>query len=478
MPDESSLTPHPAYLPPGTVVGPWRVVAWAGSGVHGAVYRVVPVDDPQAPPVALKMARMPRDPRFVREAQLLSRLHHPSIPRLLGSGLWLHPSGLVFPYLAIEWIDGLDLYDWARRYRLAQPQVLQWVAQLSGALAALHAQGAVHRDVKGGNVLVRRSDRRAMLTDFGTGIYPGATTLTPPNFQPGTPAYRAPEAGLFELQFFWDTSARYAAAPSDDLYALGVTACRLVSGEYPELPHPLQDSQGRWYLEEVLLPTALQKLKPPLREPILRLLSLRPEDRGTAAELVQVLEPVSEPSSQESPPLPEQAAAPVRAPSRSSRRSSSRGQAEAGLLAAVGMLAVMAGVWWAAPGPMRGPRNLARAQASGPSQKEGDSAALGETVAAMAQEKPPSALTPEIVAEDPLPEPLEGQGVPDAKGRCPHKRQVALNGGCWVPQALSDEECEALSGQRRQGTCYVPAFPSGRPRRPPTSGPTKRAPRP
>ncbi len=97
---------------------------------------------------------------------------------------------------------------------------------------------------------------------------------------------------------------------------------------------------------------------------------------------------------------------------------------------AVVMLGVTAGVWWLAPSKLPAKPELARAEASGPSQREGDSAALGETVAAMSQELFPSALTPEGVAENTLPEPLPGQAVPDAKGRCPHKRQVALNGGC------------------------------------------------
>jgi serine/threonine protein kinase len=471
MPDESPLTPHPAALPPGTVVGPWRVVAWAGSGVHGAVYRVVPVDNPQAPPVALKLALLPRDARFVREAQLLSRIRHPSIPQLVGSGLWQHPSGLVFPYLCMEWIDGVPLYDWSWRNRPTQAQVLQWVAQLAGALAALHAQGCVHRDVKGDNVLVRRSDGRAMLTDLGVGRYPEATTLTPPQVQPGTPAYRAPEAGLFELQFFWDASARYTAGPADDLFALGVTACRLVTGKYPEFTHPIQDAQGHWHLEKVILPDSLQKLKPPLRETVLRLLSLRPEERGTAAELAQSLESVNLQQ------LPARTPDTARAPVPSAKRSSSRGQAEPALLVAVVMLGLTVGVWWIAPSTLRGKPEIARTEASGPSQKDGDSAALGESVAAMSQENPPRALTSEGVAQDTLPEPFEGQAVPDAKGRCPHKKQVALNGGCWVPQQQDSEACEALTGQFYKGTCYIPALPRERQRRPPTSGPTRKAPR-
>jgi len=479
MQSDSSPVPHPALLPPGTVVGPWRVVDWAGRGVHGAVYRAVPVDNPQAPPVALKVALHPRDPRFVREDRLLSRTHHPSIPRLVGSGLWQHPNGSLYPYLAMELIEGVPLYDQARMNPPSQDQVLGWMAQLAGALAALHAQGGVHRDVKGGNVLVRRSDGRAMLTDFGTGRYPGATTLTPPYVQPGTPAYLAPEAALIELQSLRDASARHTAGPADDLYALGVTACRLVTGEYPEFATPYQDGQRRWRIENVILPASLQQVAPSLRETILRLLSVDPEQRGTAAELAKALEPAGEPSTPEPlPQLPVESAPPAaRTPVPSARRSSSRGQAETGILVAVVMLGLTVSVWWAAPGEPREQPEATRVEAAGPGQRDGDPAALGEAVAALSQEQPPSALRPEGVAEDSLPDPLPGQAVPDGKGRCPHKKQVALNGGCWVPEPREIEACEALTGQLYKGTCYIPVLPRERPRRPPTSSPTKRAPR-
>jgi eukaryotic-like serine/threonine-protein kinase len=66
----SSLSP--AALPAGKLVGRWRVVAWAGRGTHGVVYRAVPADMENAAAVAVKMALVPRNPRFVREAELLS----------------------------------------------------------------------------------------------------------------------------------------------------------------------------------------------------------------------------------------------------------------------------------------------------------------------------------------------------------------------------------------------------------------------
>ncbi|MBN1204174.1 MAG: protein kinase, partial [Myxococcaceae bacterium] len=204
-----ALALNPALLPPGTRVGDWLVVAWAGQGVHGAVYKAVPVDNPLASPVALKLALLPRDPRFAREVELLSCVRHPSVPRLWEHGEWQHPGGARYPFLVMDWVQGSPLYDWARQHNPSSQQVLRLLAQLASALRALHAQGCLHRDLKGDNVLVRHSDCRALLTDFGSGRFPDAPTLTPDLLPPGTPAYRSPEAWLFSLHFFRDPNARY-----------------------------------------------------------------------------------------------------------------------------------------------------------------------------------------------------------------------------------------------------------------------------
>src|SRR6185312_10940866 len=157
---------HPALLPAGTVLGCWRVVAWGGQGVHGAVYRAVRVGQEQGPAVALKVALFPEAPRMTREALVLSRLRHPSIPRLWDSGTWRGPGGMLHPFLVIDWVDGAPLYQQAL-YPRTSPHVARMLAQLARALAELHSLGAVHRDVKGDNILVRYGDGRALLTDFG-----------------------------------------------------------------------------------------------------------------------------------------------------------------------------------------------------------------------------------------------------------------------------------------------------------------------
>ena len=291
MPSASFPFLHPDLLPVGTQVGPFRVVDWAGQGVHGAVYRAVRIGQEHLPPVALKVALVPEDPRFERERELLSRSHHPHIPRLVEHGHWVSPSGARHPFLAMEWVDGVPLYDWARMFRPSAAQQLRLLSQVALTLQYLHAQGALHRDLKGGNVLVRRCDSRLFVTDFGSGIYPDAATLTPQQLPPGTPAYRSPEAWLFTLQFR-HTSERYQAGPADDVFALGVTACVLATGEYPEMGEPRKDEQGLWRMDSLVLPRALfsAQVPPPLRELILRMLSIRPEQRGTAAQLAPALE--------------------------------------------------------------------------------------------------------------------------------------------------------------------------------------------
>lgn len=104
MQNASSSPLHPALLPPGTQVGPFPVVDWAGQGVHGAVYRVVRIGQEHLLPVALKLALLPDDPRFTRERELLSRTLHPHIPRLVEHGHWQSPQGALHPFLAMEWV--------------------------------------------------------------------------------------------------------------------------------------------------------------------------------------------------------------------------------------------------------------------------------------------------------------------------------------------------------------------------------------
>jgi eukaryotic-like serine/threonine-protein kinase len=426
---------NPSLLPPGTVIGAWRVEAWAGGGVHGAVYRVVPDHDENAGPAALKLALLPRDPRFGREVSVLSRVQHPHLPRLRDAGTWQHPGGTFHPFLVMDWVDGTPLYDWAQQHLPSSQQVLLLLAQVARALQALHAQGCLHRDVKGGNILVQPSGDRAWLTDLGSGIPPDAATLTPSTLPPGTPAYRSPEACLFELQFFRDPQARYSAQPADDLYALGVTAYRLVTGEYPDLGEPARDEHGTWHLGG-MASAAPRILNPQvdarLDALILRMLARPPEERGTAKELAEALE---------------QAAAPL-TPKRNAQ--APRRVAAAALLAlGLWLCGVRTQESWEQVSAVEPERSKTRLE-------DGGTAGVGDEAIATSTEASFAPSVPGGSPEDTLPEPMPGQVRPNAKGRCPHPRQMAREGGCWVKTVLNREQCEMLNGVILQGTCYMP----------------------
>ena len=235
----------PASLPPGTEVGEWRVVSWSGRGTYGTVYRVERRGREREGPYALKLALHPRDERFMREEELLSRLNHPNVPRLVGRGVWQHPLGN-FPYLVMQWVAGVPMYQWAARRNPTSRQVLRLLAQVARALEATAKAGGVHRDVKGDNVLVRLGDERAFLTDFGAGVYRGAATVTMQTLPPGTLNYRSPEAWGFQGVFAYHPLEHYRGNACDDLFALGVTAYRLVTDEYPPPTDPRQDGSEVW----------------------------------------------------------------------------------------------------------------------------------------------------------------------------------------------------------------------------------------
>ncbi|MFL5349635.1 MAG: protein kinase domain-containing protein [Hyalangium sp.] len=460
---------HPSLLPAGTVVGRWRVVAWAGRGSFGAVYRAVPLGQEQAPAVALKLALHPEDPRFAREAELLSRLRHPSIPRLWDRGEWQPPGGPPHPFLAMDWVDGAPLYEQAL-YPRSSPQALRMLAQLARAIEEIHAQGAIHRDIKGDNILVRYADGRALLTDFGACHYRGAATLTPSAMHPGTPAYRSPESWCRE--FNRDRSLQYRAQAAEDLFALGVTACRLVSGEYPKLAAPRRDEHGLWHIDSVMPPAALlrdRRIEPRLRTWILRLLSVHPEERGTAAQLAEALEQIAAPSEARAPlreesPLPQSSAGRISAPARVSSRRPWL------LVTAAASLALATWAGWLTPSKPAEPPSVAQT-AAGADPPDAGTAGLAEALTSTSTNSAPGLQAPEGMAEDTPPEPRQGQDRPDAKGRCPHKRQVALNGGCWLELSLSREECEGSAAHMFKGKCYVPVIPPVH-RRPPTSTPS------
>jgi serine/threonine protein kinase len=440
----------PQALAHGSTVGPWLILERLDSGSYGVVFRVQRAGHPEAGSFALKMAKQPNDPRFEREAELLQLIHHPSVPRYEDSGRWTSPQDRRYPYVVMQWVEGFTLYDWAREQERSSREVLQVLAQVARGLAAVHAAGAVHRDVKGDNIRVTPTGR-AVLVDFGSGWLPEARPLTDTVAPPGTTPYRAPELLRFMWRFRRDTEARWQARPSDDLYSLGVTAYRLVTGTY--LP-PVTESEGeqsrKWLRPRELATVALE-----LEGIILRLLSEDSQARGTATQIAEALERAAQQAGPEADrpirPTPAAASTEEGVPrfssrsSRSSRSGSSRPSTaperraahralpawlSSGIAGVVGGMLVVAFVELPSrreQGDEPPPPPLIAEEWHAPPVETPD-AGVGEEALLSAAQSPRPASSFYVVGL-PMPKtPLPGQKKPP----CDLEAEVAALGACWV----------------------------------------------
>jgi serine/threonine protein kinase len=411
------------------------VLELRSAGAYGSVFRAEPLHSPGAPPVALKLAVHPLDARFMREAALLRRVPPPHAPRLYDFGLWGHPAG-PFPFLVMEWIEGVPLYAWAHGQVLSSRQLLRVLAPVAQTLMAVHSVEAVHRDVKGDNILVDTKDAHSKLLDFGAGHFQGAPTLTREVLPPGTPGYRSPEALRFHWRSWRTPGARYAPGQADDLYALGVTAYRLATGRYPPplVPAEVLEQEPSTPTLASEPPEKWARMSPELAGLIHQLLSEDPQARGSAAQVAQQMEEAAEVAGPRADEPVVQRLHVVPVVRRSRPKPSRPARAKRPWLGAAG-LAATAGLTAALV--LNSPRNSEpRAhvwpleEAARPEQEQ-DSADAGvslakevQSVSAQVEQPQPSwkGLSAEKVTK-----PLPGQARPP----CKQRGAVEIKGGCW-----------------------------------------------
>lgn len=157
--------------------------------------------------------------RFRREAQLVARLSHPNLVRLLDAG-----EDEEGPFLVLELVEGETLKDRVRREGALSPaEGSRLCAEVADALAYAHAEGIVHRDVKSQNVLIA-GDGRARLTDFGIARSEDAESdgLTRTDMMIGSADYLAPEQ-----------AEGGRVDPRTDVYSLGIVLYECLTGELP-----------------------------------------------------------------------------------------------------------------------------------------------------------------------------------------------------------------------------------------------------
>lgn len=213
-------------------IGAYRVVREIGRGGMGVVYEAVQTDPPRT--VAVKVLSAFGSPtlarRLRREAKVLAQLDHPGITRVFDTGVAEY-RGQVTPYLAMELVDGVRIDEFVRTHRPPLHARLELLAGIADAVHAAHLRGVIHRDLKPANILVTTGpdgSPRPKLLDFGVARLlepqPEMTTLHTATGQLiGTLNYMSPE----------QLDGSSATDPRIDIYAIGVIAYELLSGEHP-----------------------------------------------------------------------------------------------------------------------------------------------------------------------------------------------------------------------------------------------------
>ncbi|WAS90536.1 protein kinase domain-containing protein [Nannocystis punicea] len=292
-------TPSPTALPgahrwtlftlahegsPSTAVlgGRFEVGELLGSGASSCVYACRDLElQSMAAIKLLKVEGTEERQRFVAEARLLANLRHPNVVQVLAVG----ETDTKAPFMVLELLQGQNLDQ-----RLLAEGPMPWreaveiAAQVAGALAAMHAVGVIHRDVKSNNIVqVKSATGRPLvkLIDLGIAKVEDWQRVQPGNFDPvprhqtevgkivGTPGFYPPEAALVPPN------------PRFDTFGLGATIYLLCTGKLPDLPNyrPMREHQPKGGF-----PDDLEAL-------VAAAVAVLPEDGiGTAAEFLHRLD--------------------------------------------------------------------------------------------------------------------------------------------------------------------------------------------
>jgi predicted Ser/Thr protein kinase len=200
-------------------LGPYRLLERLGEGGMGVVYLAT---DPNQRKVAVKALRpvIAADPnarrRLAREVETMRRVRSPFVAEVLDADVTSDP-----PYIVTRYVSGRTLEEIVSQGGpLSGPQLARLASGLALALAAVHAAGVVHRDLKPGNVMITNGE--PVVIDFGIAHVPDSTRLTQTGMFMGTPGYLAPE--VIEGK---------PSGPASDVHSWGATVAFAATGRPP-----------------------------------------------------------------------------------------------------------------------------------------------------------------------------------------------------------------------------------------------------
>ncbi|MFI5237905.1 MAG: serine/threonine protein kinase, partial [Ignavibacteriales bacterium] len=207
----------------GKIFGSYRTIRQIGSGGMGSVYLAERADGVFQQKVALKIIKPGMNSleivsRFEEERQILARLQHPNIARLLDGGI--SEQGL--PYFTMEYVEGKPITEYCDEKNLTIEQRLELFKKVCEAVLYAHQNLVIHRDIKPGNILVQE-DGTVKLLDFGIAkVFEedrDQKFITRTDMRVMTPEYASPEQVRGE-----------PVSTATDIYSLGLILYQLLTG--------------------------------------------------------------------------------------------------------------------------------------------------------------------------------------------------------------------------------------------------------
>ena len=270
------------FVPGQIVAERYRIVALAGRGGMGEVYRAEDLKLSQIVAIKFLPETLSKDTaalsRFHSEVRIARQVSHPNVCRMFDIG---DADGVTF--LTMEYVDGEDLASLVRRIgRLPADKAVEIARQACAGLAAAHVLGVIHRDLKPANLMLDNAGK-IRITDFGLAAI--AASIQGAEVRAGTPAYMAPEQ-----------LAGKEVTVKSDLYSLGLVLYEILTGkrafEAATLPELMR-------LREESAPTSptsiVRDLDPLLERVIMRCLERDPALRPSSALQVAAALPGGDP---------------------------------------------------------------------------------------------------------------------------------------------------------------------------------------
>ncbi|MEU6144287.1 protein kinase [Streptomyces sp. NPDC047081] len=252
-------------------IGPYVLKARLGEGGAGRVFLAF---TPGGQPLAVKVlhADLAQDPefakRFAREVDIAQRVRGNHVAQLVAADPWSDP-----PWLAAAYVCGPSLLELVREAGpLPTRDVMLIASGMARGLGDIHAVGAIHRDLKPANVMLDETGPKVI--DFGIAKSVTATRMTHTNTQLGTPAYRSPE----------QATGRQPVTAKSDIFTLGATIYHLATGKDA---FAAEDPLGVINLIAHEEPD-LDALDEEVRDLVRQCLAKDPDQRPTAARVVEI----------------------------------------------------------------------------------------------------------------------------------------------------------------------------------------------